>query len=179
MSILIIIVIAIVGLIALLLIAALFTKKGYEIEREIIINKPKAEVFNYVKHICNQDKYSKWNKTDLGMKKDYKGTDGTVGFVYAWDSQNKQAGAGEQEIKKIADGERMESEIRFIRPFSAVAASFIATQNVSEQQTKVKWGIQSTMKYPMNIILSFMNMDKMLGKDMEVSLGDLKVILEK
>lgn len=35
--------------------------------------------------------------TDPNMRKNFKGTDGTVGFCYAWDG-NKKAGKGEQEI---------------------------------------------------------------------------------
>jgi len=77
-------------LIALLLIVALFIKNDYSVEREITINKPRQEVFDYVKLLKNQDHYSKWVMTDPGMKKDFTGTDGTVGFVYAWDSQKKK-----------------------------------------------------------------------------------------
>ncbi len=87
-------------LMAIPLIIALFVKKEYEVEREVTINKPKEEVFNYVKHLKNQDNYSKWVRMDPNMRKDFKGIDGTVGFVYAWDG-NKDAGKGEQEIKNI------------------------------------------------------------------------------
>lgn len=52
---------------------------------------------------------------DPNMKKDFRGTDGTVGFVYAWDG-NKKAGKGEQEIKKITEGERVDVEVRFEKP---------------------------------------------------------------
>jgi hypothetical protein len=50
---------------------------------------------------------------------------------------------------------------------------------VDGNQTKLSWGMSSRMKYPMNIMLLFMNMDKLLGKDLELSLGNLKGILEK
>ena len=45
----------IVSLIVLLLVIALFVNKEYSVEREVTINKPKEVVFNYVKHIKNQD----------------------------------------------------------------------------------------------------------------------------
>jgi hypothetical protein len=35
------------------------------------------------------------------------------------------------------------------------------------------------MKYPMNIMLLFMNMDEMLGKDLETGLVNLKAVMEK
>ena len=72
-----------VGIIALFLIVALFVKKDYAVEREIIINKPKQVVFDYVKILKNQDAYSVWNMKDLAAKKTYTGTDGTVGFIAA------------------------------------------------------------------------------------------------
>jgi hypothetical protein len=91
MNILIKILIVIGALVALFLIAALFIKKEYNILREIAINKPKTEVFSYVKHLKNQDNYSKWVRMDPNMKKDFRGTDGTIGFVYAWDGNKKRA----------------------------------------------------------------------------------------
>ena len=74
-------------IIAIPLIVALFVKNEYAVERKIVINRPKGEVFNYLKHLKNQDNYSKWVRMDPNMKKDYKGTDGTVGFTSYWDSE--------------------------------------------------------------------------------------------
>ncbi len=44
-------------IIAIPLVVALFVKKDYVVEREIIINKPKAEVFEYIKFL-----YEKFEK---------------------------------------------------------------------------------------------------------------------
>ncbi len=178
MNILLIILGVIAGIIALLLILALFAKKGYSVHREIVINKPKQEVFNYVKLLRNQDNYNKWVMTDPNMKKVFAGTDGTVGFIYGWNG-NKQAGEGEQEIKKIKDGERTDVEIRFVRPFTAVGYADMVLSPALGNQTHIRWGMSSSMKYPMNVMLLFMNMDKLLGKDLDISLNTLKGILEK
>ena len=176
MSILIKILIVIGALVALLLIAALFIKKEYNIVREITINKPKTEVFSYIKHLKNQDNYSKWVRMDPNMKKDFRGTDGTVGFIYAWDG-NKKAGKGEQEIKKIAEGERVDVEVRFEKPFEGIATAPIITEAISANETKVKWAMNGKSQYPLNFMNLFM--DNMLGKDLETSLTTLKSILEK
>jgi len=178
MNILLIILSVIVGIIALLLIIALFSKKDYSLFRSITINQPRQEVFNYVKLLRNQEKYSKWVMTDPTMKTNLTGTDGTVGFIYAWEG-NKQAGKGEQEIKAIKEGERLDIEVRFIKPFEGIASTPFTTETVGDNQTKITWGMISSMKYPMNIMLVFMNMEKMLGKDLEISLGNLKRILEE
>ena len=42
---------------------------------------------------------------DPDMKREFKGMDGTVGFIYAWNG-NKRAGEGEQEIKTIEEGKK-------------------------------------------------------------------------
>jgi uncharacterized protein YndB with AHSA1/START domain len=167
------IVIAIV--IALPLILALFITKDYAVEREITINKPKQEVFEYIRHLKNQDNYNKWVMLDPNMKKEFRGTDGTEGFVYAWDGNDK-AGKGEQEIKKITEGERIDVELRFKKPFEGIAYAPFTTEAVSESQTKVTWGMNGKSTYPMNFMNLFM--DKMLGSDLETSLVALKSVVE-
>lgn len=123
MNILITIALVIAGLIILFLVAALLVKKEYTVERTTTINQFKPEVFNYLRFLKNQDHYSKWVMTDPAMKKEFRGTDGTIGFVYAWDG-NKKAGKGEQEIKQINE-EKIDLEIRFMRPFEATADIYL------------------------------------------------------
>jgi len=180
MKIIITVLVVIVIIVAITLIIALFVKKEYAVEREITINKSKQIVFDYLKYLKNQNNFSKWAKMDPKMKQEFKGTDGQVGFVSAWDSNEKNVGKGEQEIKKISEGERIDYEIRFIKPFAGIADAFITTDSVSgKEQTKIKWGFKSKMKYPMNIMLLCMDMNKMVGNDLETGLSNLKGILEK
>jgi uncharacterized protein YndB with AHSA1/START domain len=176
MSILKIILAGIALIIVLVLIVALFVKKDYLIEREITIDKPSGEVFDYIKYVKNQDHYNKWVMSDPNLKKQFKGTDGTVGFVYAWEGNDK-AGKGEQEIKEISEGKKLNLEIRFIKPFEGTAQTEMITQPVSDHQTRVKWRMQGSSKYPMNITNLFT--DKILGGDLAESLAGLKGILEK
>ena len=162
---------------AIPLVVALFVKKTYSVEREIMIARPPHVVFNYLKYLKNQDKFSKWATMDSNMKKEYRGIDGTVGFVSAWESQNKNVGKGEQEIKKITDGKRIDFEIRFIKPFAAVANAYMTTDQMSRNETIVNWGFDSQMNYPMNLMLLF-NMKKKIGDDLTTGLMNLKNQLE-
>jgi hypothetical protein len=172
-------IIGIIGsIIVALLVIALFVKKEYSVKREIVINKPALDVFNYIKYLKNQDNFSKWNMMDPNMKKDYKGTDAQVGFVSLWEG-NKKVGKGEQEITKVIDGKGLEMEIRFIKPFPGLAQAYMHATPTTDHQTTVSWGFNSSMKYPMNAMLLFMNMSNMIGKDFKVGLDNLKVILEK
>ena len=169
----------IAAIIAIPLIVALFTRKDYRIEKEVIISRPKQDVFNYIKMLRNQNNYSKWVMMDPNAKMEYTGTDGTPGFAMAWDSENKNVGKGIQTITGIKEGERMDLKVQFIKPFAGLADAYIATDAVSLEQTKVTWAFSSRMNYPMNIMLLVMNMDKMVGNDLSTGLGNLKKVLEK
>ena len=166
-------------IIAIPLVVALFVKKDYVVERVIIINKPKAEVFEYIKFLKNQDNYSKWNMMDPDMKKTYQGTDGTVGFISAWESKKENVGAGEQEIVNMIDGERIDTKLRFKVPFESQNDAYMITEDMSNNQTKVKWGFKGAFPYPFNLMGLFMDMEKAVGGDLEVGLQNLKNLLEK
>jgi hypothetical protein len=173
------IIIALGGIIVLLLIIGLFVKKDYSVAKEIIVNKSKSVVFEYLKFLKNQNKFSVWASMDPNMKTEYRGTDGTEGFVSAWESENKNVGKGEQEILKIVNGERIDYEIRFIKPFASTSWANMIVASANENQTRVYWEFTGKMKYPTNLTLLFMNMEKMVGNDLEKGLQNLKTIMDK
>ena len=177
MNIFLIILLIIGGLIALLLIIALFAPKKYRVERSIVINAPAPAIFEYTRFLKNQDNFSKWVMLDPAMQKTFTGTDGAPGFIYAWDG-NKKAGKGEQEIKSVRNGQGIDIEIRFIKPFSGIAQGKIDISSIAPQQSKVNWSFDSSMAYPMNAMLLFLSMEKMIGKDLEITLSNLKSKLE-
>ena len=168
----------VLGVLALPFAIAFFLKKEYTVQRETEIDAAPGTVFNYVKFVKNTAHFSKWVMQDSDSRKEYVGTDGTVGFVFKWDSDDKQVGKGEQEIIAINEGGRIEFEIRFIKPFEGRSIAWMETIAISEHRTRLTWVFNGKMKYPMNIITLFMNMDKVLGNDMEISLENLKNILE-
>ena len=82
MKILKVILIVIAVIVAIPLVLALFVKRDYSVEREVIINKPKQEVYDYVKYLKNQNNYSKWAGMDPNMRAAFRGTDGYSGFCF-------------------------------------------------------------------------------------------------
>lgn len=161
-------------IVLLLLIIALFVKKEYTVKRDIVISRPSHDVYNYVKFQKNQDYYNKWVMQE--KRSTFRGTDGTVGFVYSWDSDGK-AGKGEQEITRLIENKEVDCEIRFEKPFKNVAYVSMTIVAMGDAQTKVKWAMNAKMKYPMNFMNLFI--EGMLGKDVDESLRNLKTILEK
>lgn len=166
-----------VSLIVMVLVIALFIKKEYLIEREITINRSKTKVFEYIKYLKNQESYSVWASMDPDMKSEFRGTDGVVGFVSAWESKIDDVGKGEQEIIKINDGNRIDYEKRFVEPFEDKGNTYLITESLNDSSTKVRWGYTDKMKYPWNLMKLFMNMEEMLGPDREQGLTNLKTLL--
>jgi len=176
MNILIIVTLVIAGIIALVFVIALLMKKDHYVKREIIIDAPRQKVFDYVKLLKNQDEFNNNAMKAPDRKKEFKGTDGTVGYIYAW-SGNKDAGEGEKEILNIIDGKRIEMEIRFVKPMVTSARITMDTESLPDDQTKVSWSNAGTLNYPINILIPMMT--KHVVKDMDTSLSTLKNILEK
>lgn len=164
------------GIVALIVLLALVAPKNYHVSRSIKINRPKAEVFEYLKSVKNQDNWSPWKSKDPDMKQEFIGEDGTVGFISKWEG-NKQVGTGEQEIKNIVEGDRIETELRFFKPWKSQSDAYIKTTD-SDGGTEVTWGFSGVNKVPINIMMLFFNMDKAVGKDFEEGLSKLKSIME-
>ena len=149
-----------------------------KIEREVTINRPKAAVFDYVRFLKHQNTWGPWAKRDPQLKQEYRGSDGSVGFVSAWKSENGELGSGEQEITRVVDGERIETQLRFNEPFENKGDAFMTTEAAGPETTKVKWGLKTQFPRPLNAMLLVVDMDKMMGADLEEGLSSLKKVME-
>jgi hypothetical protein len=167
----------IAGLFIFIFVAALFIKKEYTIREQITIDKNSREVYDYVRLLKNQEYYNKWVMMDPNVKRGYTGTDGTVGATVNWDSENKNVGKGEQEIKSLTDDSRIDCEVRFEKPFKNVAQVYMDITPIAESTSNLEWGMAGQNKYPFNFMNLFIT--GMLAKDMQTSLQSLKNVIEK
>jgi hypothetical protein len=151
--------------------------KDMIIEKSISIDRPATEVFAYLKQTKNQDQFSVWNMKDPSMQKTFSGIDGNKGFVYAWDSKDKNVGAGSQEIINILDGTRIDYKIEFLRPMKNTGTSSFVVDKIDENNSSVSWIFQSPVKFPMTLFAPFLK--NMLGKQLGQSLQNLKGVLER
>jgi hypothetical protein len=168
---------SILGAIAVIfIILVIAAPKKYHVKRTIVIDRALPDVFQYIKYVKNQDHWSPWKKKDPNMKQTFTGEDGAVGFISQWEG-NKDVGTGEQEIMSIQENKRLETELRFFKPWKSQSDAYIQVDK-AEGGTKVTWGFSGDNKVPFNVMMLFMNMDKAVGNDFEEGLGDLKKILE-
>ena len=151
-------------------------KREHDVKNEICIHAPLQKVFDYLKLLKNQDEWNKNEKTDPNKKEECKGTDGIVGFSIAW-SGNKNVGEGQKEITKIIEGKRVQIEMRFVKPMAFKAILSMDTESVDANKTKVSLSHTGTLKYPINMLIPVF--EKMFAGQMDISLSNLKKVLEK
>ncbi|MEA9357351.1 SRPBCC family protein [Bacteriovorax sp. PP10] len=166
---LLIIVIAILGVIA---------PTHFVIEKSVSIEKPRFVVFDKIRFSKSHEAWNPWFKKDRLVKYDWKGQDGTVGFITHWVGNNK-VGEGEQEIKKIVEGERIDYEMRFEKPMKTTNLSSLITTEEGDTKTKLTWVMRGKMSFPGNVMYMVFKMQPKLEDDFEEGLNVLKAILEK
>jgi hypothetical protein len=166
---LLIIVIAVLGLIA---------PTQFVIEKSVSIEKPRFVVFDKIRFSKSHEAWNPWSKKDPLIKYDWKGNDGTVGFITHWVGNNK-VGEGEQEIKKIVEGERIDYEIRLKKPMKRTYTSSLITTEDGDTKTKLTWVMKGRVSFPGNIMFMVFKMQNKLGDDFEEGLNVLKAIMEK
>ena len=167
----------IVGIVILFLVLSMMGPRDYAVARSIEIEKGRNDVYEYLRHIKHQNEWGPWARRDPNMEQSYSGTDGEVGFVSYWKG-NKEVGEGEQEITRLIENERIDTDLRFLKPFKSESAAYFALED-SAAGTMVTWGITGDNKTAISCVMGLvMSMDKMIGKDFEEGLGRLKSIME-
>lgn len=167
----------IVALIVLVIILALIAPKSYDVSRSVEINAASNKIWPYLKFLEKQREWSPWAKKDPNMETKLTGVDGEVGAVSYWNG-NKQVGEGEQEITKIIEGKRADGELRFLKPMKSESDCYLILEETSPEKSKVTWGFTGKNTFPFSIMMLFMSMDKMVGKDFEEGLETLKAKIE-
>ena len=160
-----------IALILLVVVLGIIAPKEYEVSRDIVIDAPKNFVFDQIRNFKNTSAWSPWEEMDPDIKTELVGVDGTVGAIHKWEGNDK-VGTGEQEITEIT-ANSVVTELRFTKPREDKGNAILMTEELDEG-TKVTWKMSGKFKFPGNIVMMFMSMDKMMGKDFEKGLTNLK-----
>lgn len=168
--------IAVLIIIALPFILALFIPRSYTVSVTETIDKPHQQVYDYVRMLTNQKEYSVWVMPDPNLDVEIIGTDGEVGAIQKWNSKLDEVGQGEQEITSLTP-ERMDVDLRFIRPFKGKAKAATIFKSVSEYQTQITAEFYSNDRYPFNLP-SFLFGKKMIREAQQKNLKNIKKNLE-
>jgi hypothetical protein len=168
--------IGIAAVIVVFLIVVVTRPSTYHVERSKVISAPATVVYGHIADFRKWESWSPWEKLDPQMKKTYEGTPGTVGSAYSWDGKG-DAGAGTMTVKMVDPNKRLDIKLEFVKPFESVAKTGFILETAGNQ-TKVSWFIDGDNDFMGKIMSLFMDMDKMIGKDFEKGLDEMKKISE-
>jgi hypothetical protein len=171
-TILIVVVVLIAGILAL----AATKPDSFQVQRRAMIDAPPDRIFALINDFHQWGVWSPWEKLDPAMKRTFDGPAAGVGSSYAWEG-NSKAGQGRMEITESTSPSRLRLNLNFIKPFKA--------NNVTEfnlapkgNGTDVTWTLSGPSPFVTKLMMVFTTMDKMVGKDFEEGLANLKRVTE-
>ena len=112
------------------------------------------------------------------MKRTLSGAASGPGAVYAWDGTSK-VGAGRMEIKDATAPSKVIIQLDFIRPFEGHNVTDFTLAPRADSTTEVTWLMRGPAPFVTKLMGVFVDMDKMIGKDFEAGLANLKAAAEK
>jgi effector-binding domain-containing protein len=168
------ILIVIVAVVGLLTIIGLLLPRKTQVARSITIARPASLIFATVDSFQLFPKWSPWQQLDPNMHQSTEGARDGVGAKLVW-SGNDKVGSGTQVITAATADRSVASDIDFGK--MGVAKSTISLQPQGSS-TRVTWSLDIDMgASPIGHYFGLM-MDRMVGKDYETGLSNLKTLVE-
>ncbi|WP_165185040.1 SRPBCC family protein [Caulobacter soli] len=171
-------------IIAIVVVVAIVALLGYavtkpdtfHVARSIVIKAPPEKIYALLDDFHAWRGWSPYEKLDPAMTRTYGGPARGLGATYAW-TGNGKAGAGRMAIVEAAAPSKLQISLDFTKPFAAhnVAIFTLAPEG---DATRVTWAMDGPSPFFFKLMDVVFNMDRMLGKDFEAGLADLKAKAE-
>src|SRR5258708_35173712 len=176
------VIIAIIAVILALVIAAVLilatTKPDiFSVKREIDIKAPPDKIFPLINDFHQWGSWSPYENKDPAMRRSFSGAASGKGAVYGWEG-DKNVGSGRMEILDTAAPTKIVIKLDFFKPFDGHnTAEF--TMLPQGNATNLTWLMHGPLPFMGKVMHVFINMDRMVGKDFEAGLINLKTLGEK
>lgn len=148
----------------------------FRIQRSIIIQATPEKIYPLIEDFHQWQAWSPWENIDSTMQRTYSGTPQGVGTIYGWEGKGK-VGAGRMEITAARPTEII-IQLDFIKPFEAHNIAEFTLNPPHGQNTELTWVMHGPSPYISKLMGVFFNMDRMIGKDFEKGLSNIKLIVE-
>jgi uncharacterized protein YndB with AHSA1/START domain len=171
------ILIVVVVLIAAILVYAATLPDDFRVQRTTSIKASPEKIFALINDLHRWDSWSPWEKMDPAMQRTFSGATAGKGAVYAWQG-NSKVGEGRMEIADASPPSRVMIKLDFIKPIEGHnTAEF--TLDPKADSTNVTWSMYGPSAYIAKVIGVFASMDKMIGKEFETGLANMKAVAER
>lgn len=150
---------------------------NFLVERSTVISASPEKIHSLLDNFHNWQSWSPWEGADPELKRTYTGPEAGVGASYAW-SGNRKAGAGNMTITDSKPGQIVVLDLVFSKPFKAQNVTTF-TIDPGAHGSEVTWTMTGQNNLLFSLIGKIFPMDKVVGKDFEKGLTQLKTQAEK
>ena len=168
--------VVLVAAVAALLAFAATRPDTFQVQRSATIAAPAERIFPYLDDFHRWQAWSPWEKLDPELKRTFSGAEHGAGAVYAWVG-NKKVGQGQMEILQSDAPRRLRVKLDFIKPFEAHNIT-VFTLAPTGDATRLNWEMQGNHNFVSKLMCVFMDIDRMVGRDFERGLVNLKAVAE-
>ena len=173
LTVLIVIAVLVIGI----LVVAAMRPASFAVQRSAEMRAAPAAIYPLIADFREWPRWSPWEKLDPNMRRTLSGAASGTGAVYAWEGSSK-VGAGRMEIRDVAPPSKVVIQLDFIKPFEGHNVTEFALVPKGDS-TDVQWAMRGPATFMMKLMGLFMNMDKMIGRDFERGLANLKAAVEQ
>jgi Polyketide cyclase / dehydrase and lipid transport len=172
-----IVIVVLVLLIVALLFFASTRPNAFRVERSTTITALPERVFALIDDFHHWYAWSPWEHLDPAMKKTYSGSLSGPGAIYEWQG-NSKAGKGRMEITSSLAPSFVNIKLDFLKPFESHNTTSFAVTRGPAGTTQISWTMQGACPFMMKVMGIFVSMDKMIGRDFDRGLANLKSAAE-
>ncbi|MBN9219684.1 MAG: SRPBCC family protein [Mesorhizobium sp.] len=170
------ILIILIVIIAAILIYAATRPDDFVTTRTATIKALPEAIFPLINDFRRWPEWSPYEKLDPNMQRTLSGAESGKGAAYAWEG-NGTAGKGRMEIVKSVPSSLVALKLDFEKPFRA-NNSVDFTLTPSGDGTAVSWAMRGSRPIIAKLMGLFMNFDRLIGRDFETGLANLKRLTE-
>ena len=171
-------IVIVVAVLVLAVLGLAITKPDtFNVQRTTSIKAPPGEIFPLINDFHSWNSWSPWEKIDPNMKRMYSGSPSGQGAVYEWDGTSK-VGTGRMEITDASPSSKVTIKLDYLKP---IEGHNIAEFTLEPQagSTNVTWAMHGPAPFMSKVMQVFISMDRLIGKDFETGLANIKRIAEK
>ena len=151
---------------------------AFRIQRSVIISAPARVVFAHLEDFHRWSEWSPYEKLDPAAQKSYSGP--ATGPGSAFHYVGKKLGEGRMTVTGVRPNELVAVRAEFIKPFAATnQIEFTLTPAPAARGVRVTWAMSGNNNFVFKAFGLVVNIDRMLGKEFESGLADLKRVSEQ
>ena len=148
----------------------------FRVQRTASIKAAPERIFPLIDDLHAHTTWSPFEK-DPAMKRTHSGAPRGKGAVYEWDGNN-QVGSGRLAITDSTPS-KIIMALDMFRPFKASNTVEFSLQPNAGASTTVTWAMHGRQPFMAKLMSTFIDCDKMVGKQFEEGLGKMKALAEK